>query len=80
MIYKRCRRINEPGHAHELTFSCYRWLALLSRDRTRTWLIEAIEEARKQMRFDLWAYVVMPEHVHILLNPREPIYDVARIL
>src|SRR6516225_4955404 len=66
MARKRCRRYNEPGRAHELTFSCYRRLPLLSRDRTREWLIEAIQAARAQERFDLWAYVVMPEHVHIL--------------
>jgi putative transposase len=32
------------------------------------------------MGFDLWAYVIMPEHVHILLHPHEPSYDVSRIL
>jgi putative transposase len=80
MARKRCRRDNQPGHAHELTFSCYRRLPLLSRDRTRGWLIEAIEAARERMRFDLWAYVIMPEHVHILLCPREPLYEIARIL
>jgi putative transposase len=32
------------------------------------------------MQFDLWAYVIMPEHVHILLRPREQIYDMSRIL
>jgi len=77
---KTCRQINEPGHAHELTFSCDRRLPLLSRDRSRAWLVEAIEAARQAMRFDLWAYVVMPEHVHILLHPRDVSYDVSRIL
>ena len=80
MARKLCRRFNEPGHTHELTFSCYQRLPLLSRDRTRWWLIEALRNARQRMQFDIWAYVIMPEHVHILLRPRAPSYDIARIL
>jgi putative transposase len=69
-----CRRFNIPGHAHELTFSCFQRLPLLERDRTRGWLIEAIGEARKRERFDLWAFVIMPEHAHLLVHPRAPDY------
>ncbi|QDV38862.1 REP-associated tyrosine transposase [Tautonia plasticadhaerens] len=77
---KRCRRDDEPGHAHALTFSCSRRLPLLSRDRTRRWLVEAIEEARSRACFDLWAYVIMPEHAHLLLWPGEPTDRVSEIL
>jgi len=80
MARKRCRCYDESGHAHELTFSCFRRLPLLSRDRTREWLVEAIDEARVRERFDLWAYVIMPEHVHILILPRDPDYEISRIL
>jgi putative transposase len=33
-------------------------------------------------RFDvaLWAYVIMPEHVHVLLPPRDPGYEMRVIL
>ena len=37
---KTCKRYNTPGHAHALTFSCYRRQAFLSRDGSRQWLIE----------------------------------------
>jgi putative transposase len=80
MIRKRCRRYDDPGHAHSLTFSCYRRLSLLSKDRTRIWLIDAINEARKVTGFDLWAYVIMPEHVHLLLAPRSPEVRISQIL
>ncbi len=80
MIRKRCRRHDEPGQAHGLTFSCYRRLPLLSKDRTRRWLIEAIDEARRLARFDLWAYDIMPEHAHLLLAPRSPPVGISRIL
>ena len=32
------------------------------------------------MRFDVWAYVVMPEHVHLLIWPTQPVYDIGAIL
>jgi putative transposase len=76
---KKVRTYNIPGHAHELTFSCFRRLPLLSRDRTRRWFVEAMQRARRKLRLSLWAYVIMPEHVHILLCPREAEYQVRLI-
>jgi putative transposase len=80
MHRKTCRRVNAPGHAHGLTFSCYRRLPLLSKDRTRRWLIESIDAARDQAHFDVWAYVIMPEHVHVLVYPRRADCDVSEML
>jgi putative transposase len=67
---KKLHRLNEMGHARELTFSCYRRFAFLNRDRTRAWFVEELEGARKKWSFDLWGYVLMPEHVHLLIYPR----------
>ena len=64
-VRKRRISYDEPGHAHELTFSCYGRLPLLSKDRTRLWLIEALDVARQRWAFELWAYVIMPEHAHM---------------
>jgi len=75
----RRRNYNVPGHAHELTFSCYRRYAFLCSDRTCQWLAEAINDARLALAFDLWAYVFMPDHVHLIVWPRRAIYDVADI-
>jgi len=71
---------NLPGHAHELTFSCYRGFPFLQAERTCQWLADAIDAARREHDFAVWAYVFMPEHVHILLWPRRPEYDIAAIL
>ena len=65
-VEKRRVRFNEPGQPRELTFSCYRHYAFLGRDRTREWFCEALDEARRKLAYQLWAYVVMPEHVHVL--------------
>ena len=72
MHRKLCRRYDIPGHAHALTFSCYRRLRLLSKDRTRGWMVEALARAPKQAGFHVWACVIMPEHVHLphVRNPQ----------
>lgn len=59
----------DNGEPHFLTFSCFRRLPLLSRDRTRNWFIETLQAARKRHGFHLWAWVIMPEHIHVLLWP-----------
>jgi putative transposase len=69
-----------PGHAHFLTYSCFRRYPLLSKDRSRGWVVEVIDEARRQFDFALWAYVIMPEHVHLPIHPRQPSYSIERVL
>jgi putative transposase len=77
---KRRPTVNEPGHAHELTFSCFRGYAFLKVERTCQWLADSINEARAELDFELWAYVFMPEHVHLLIFPKRSKYDVPAIL
>jgi putative transposase len=66
---KRCKRYDEAGDAHHLTFSCFQRLPLFSRDRTCGWMLQALELGREKEKYDLWAYVIMPEHVHVVLWP-----------
>jgi putative transposase len=66
---KTVRHYDPPGDAHFLTFSCFQRLPLLSKDRTQQWFIESLENARTKHYFQLWAWVVMPEHVHLLIYP-----------
>ena len=80
LSYKTRKSWNDPGHAHFLTYSCYRRLPLLSRNRVRRWVIEALERTRQELDVALWAYVIMPEHVHVLLHPRADDYEMRRIL
>lgn len=77
---KRRRTFNTAGQAHHLTFSCYHRLALLSKERTCLWFLEALDTARTQYDLELWAYVIMPEHAHVLLLPRRSNYRIDLIL
>ncbi|QDT39491.1 Transposase IS200 like protein [Stratiformator vulcanicus] len=42
---------------------------MLNSERSRQWLGSAIDQARDRFHFELWAYVIMPEHVHLLVYP-----------
>lgn len=77
---KKVRHYDQPNHAHFLTFSCYRRWPLLSKDRTRWMLVESIDEARAKHGFHLWGWVIMPEHVHLLVWPRKADDEVSTIL
>jgi putative transposase len=77
---KCCKRENIVAHAHFLTFSCFHRRPYLARDRTRQWLIESITHAVQHRHFDLWAYVIMPEHVHLVIFPRDDDYSISLIL
>ncbi|MEK6258767.1 MAG: hypothetical protein AABP62_09105 [Planctomycetota bacterium] len=70
---------NDPGHAHFLTFSCQQRLPLLSKDRPRQWVVHALQDAREKLDFLIWGYVVMPEHVHLLICPRRREYKMGHI-
>jgi putative transposase len=43
-------------------------------------LAASLDAARAIHAFDLWAYVFMPDHVHLLIRPRADAYSIAAIL
>jgi putative transposase len=78
--FKTCRRYNDRGHAHSLTFSCFQRQPFLTKERACRWLAEAVAQAQAAHGFELWAYVFMPEHVHLLVCPQQGEYDVSKFL
>src|SRR5713226_6245208 len=67
----RLQRHYGHGDLHFVTFSCYRRLPLLGTARARTRLVRILEEVRFRHAFKLIGYVVMLEHVHLLLSEPE---------
>jgi putative transposase len=61
-------RYQHTGEMHFLTFSCYRRLPYLGSAEARSLLESALERIRKKYTFVVAGYVVMPEHVHLLVN------------
>ena len=71
--HRKSRRfIDAPGDAHFFTFSCAHRLPLLNSDRSRGWLTDSLNAVRHSHQIQLWAYVLMPEHIHLLLKPQDP--------
>src|SRR5712672_3707784 len=58
-------------HLHFITGSCYRRLPLLSSARGRDLFLSVLEQPRQRYRFVVVGYVVMPEHIHLLLSEPE---------
>ena len=77
---KKVRHFHQPGDLHELTFSCYRRMPLLTNDEWRRRLAKSIDEAGKKCRIELVAFVFMPEHVHLLVNPLSKTGDIEDYL
>jgi len=77
---KLVKHYHEPGDLHELTFSCYQRRPLLDDDKSRILLCESIDRAISGHDFRLVAFVLMPEHVHLLVCPMEPKPEIDKLL
>ena len=53
---------------HFVTFSCYRRRPYLGTVRARNRFVKLLDEVRSRHAFALIGYVVMPEHVHLLIS------------
>lgn len=58
-------------HLHFITWSCCRRLPFLNSARCRDRFLAVIEQVRERYRFVVVGYVVMPEHVHLLITEPE---------
>ena len=62
---KRCYGM---GSLHFITWSCYRRMPLLGNSARRDLVLAVLELMRVRYRFAVIGYVVMPEHVHLLIS------------
>ena len=62
------RRYQQTGNLHFVTFSCYRRLAYLGSATARELFERSLEAIRLRYQFFVTGYVVMPEHVHLLIG------------
>lgn len=56
------------SHLHPITFTCYRRLPLLHSIRARNAFVHILGETRDRYGFSLVSYVVIPEHIHLLIG------------
>jgi putative transposase len=62
------KRYYGSGDLHFITCSCYHRKAWLDTDERRDLFLNILEEVRKEHRFVVLGYVVMPEHFHLLMS------------
>jgi putative transposase len=67
----RLKRYYNPRHLHFITCSCYHRLPRLGPRRSRDLFLKILEQARHRYRFVVVGYVVMPEHIHLLISEPE---------
>jgi putative transposase len=65
---KGLRRYYGRGHLHFITFSCYGRRPLLRAIRAKNLFLKELARVRREYAFALVGYVVMPEHVHLLVS------------
>jgi putative transposase len=71
-VPRNLKRYYGTGHQHFITFSCYHRFPLLARRERRDQFLKALEAIRKKYGMVVAGYVVMPEHVHLLVEePRK---------
>ena len=56
------------GHLHFITCSCYQRLPFFASERRRDIFLRILRDVRDRYDFALLGYVVMPEHVHLLIS------------
>ncbi len=62
------KRYHQTGNLHFITFSCYHRLPLLAGDHPKQIFERVLEQTRVSHGLEIHAYVLMPEHVHLLLS------------
>ncbi|MBV8049996.1 MAG: transposase [Acidobacteriaceae bacterium] len=61
-------RYHQSQQTHFLTFSCYRREARFASPETYDLFLQCLEDMRRRFAMCVYGYVVMPEHVHLLVS------------
>jgi putative transposase len=67
-LKNRLERRYGQRHLHFITCSCHRRRPLLGAARKRDAFLKILDEVRTRYQFLLVGYVVMPEHIHLLIS------------
>ena len=62
------KRFQKAEALHFITFSCFHRLPLLDESGPKNIVEAVLEQTRARHQARIYAYVLMPEHVHLLIN------------
>ena len=69
----RLQHFDNLGTARFITFSCFQRYPYLNRAAARNIVVEELESLRAGKEIRLLAWVLMPDHVHLVLWPRKSV-------
>ncbi len=76
---KAMKRREAVGDARYLTFSCYQRLPLFLNDAVKRVFTDRLSTLHDDGGFAIYAWVIMPEHVHLLVRPDVEWWTVDRL-
>jgi putative transposase len=79
-VRKTRKRFEIVGQARFLTFSCHDRSPLFEPDWVKDRFADRLLFLRERLRFRLHAWVIMPDHVHLLLTPDLTVAEIPPIL
>jgi REP element-mobilizing transposase RayT len=62
------KRFQNAESLHFITFSCFHRLPLLQAPEAKETVEAILEQTRARHAAQVYAYVLMPEHIHLLVN------------
>ena len=62
------KRFQQSAQSHFVTFTCYHWRRGLVSPAVYDLFLQVLEQMRCRFGLCLYGYVVMPEHVHLLVS------------
>lgn len=71
-------KINDQKGLYFITMTIINWIDLFTRDHNRRIVIDALDYCRKNKGLNIWAYVIMTNHIHLIVNARESLSDILR--
>jgi putative transposase len=76
------KRYQQEGSYHFITFSCYQRHPYLNDDHSRIVFEEILERLRQRHGFFVFGYVLMPNHVHLLISEptKQELQNTLRVL
>jgi len=75
----RLKRYYGANHLHFVTFTWYHRQPWLAGPRRRELFLKILEQVRPRYKFVIVGYVVMPDHIHLLVSAPEK-SDLSRVL
>lgn len=77
---KTRQRHENENQLRFLTFSCFNRLRLFDNDAIKSAFVDQLRTTQDNTHFKISAWVIMPEHVHLLLMPNLPDHPIDDVL